>query len=180
MFDTRLPTKTDQDLFTYLEQVLEKYKLRFPEVTYNILTHPSEAASGEITTNLAVTTVDDLYGEDVPAELANGFKQPHTDLDIDPTVSSIFTSAVVNAKIKFVARSRELSKYGRDVKQRIEFKFINYQLERQGIFEVSPGDTFIWKDHKYKVQTYTLSGRWYDTDYFLYSNAQATLNQFGS
>lgn len=181
MFDTRLPTRTDQDLKTFLEQVLEKYVLKFPQVSYLVLTHPEEAASGTITTDTSVTVVDDLYGEDVPPELATGFVQPHATDTIDATEGSVYETAVpLNVKVEWEPRSRELTKYGRDVTQGINFKFLNYQMERGGIIEVSPGDKFIWKDHLYKVNTYTLKGRWSDTDYFLYSVAQATMDQFGS
>jgi hypothetical protein len=181
MFDTHLPTRTDQDLNTFLEQILEKYVLKFPVVKYRQLTHPEEEASGQITTDPSVSVVDDLWGEAVPPQLVSGFQQPHSDITINPTEGAIYNSEVdVNVKVEYETRNRNLLKYGRDVTQLTIFKFLNYQLLRQGITEVSPGDKFIWKDHLYKVNTYTLSGRWADTDYFLYSKAQASLDQFGS
>lgn len=180
-FDAQFPTRETKDLQTLLRMLKEKYCRRFPMVYYKSILLPQEAASGAITTDKTKTVVDDLYGESVPQDLADGFQQPHTNVAIDATDTEKFENPLeVNVKIEFVPETKEIgSARVIDRKSVIEYVFLNVQFAELNAV-IKPGDKFIWKDASYKVDTWNLAGRYAETDYFIYSRVRASTSQIGS
>jgi len=179
-FTTQLAKKETQDLLAYKKMALEKYRRRFPEVQYSSFLLPKQAASGGITTDTSVSVVDDLWGETVPDALAGSFKQPHSGVLIDPTEFDDYEPSVsLNVNVVWEKPEKNLLKQGIDDTHFLRFIFLNLQLEMLGM-KIKPQDKFIWRDNTYEVETYELTGRWYNTDYFLYSSVSAKSYQIGS
>jgi len=179
-FTTQLAKKETQDLIAYKRMALEKYKRRFPEVKYLSFLLPQQAASGEITTDTTKSIVDDLWGETVPVELAGGFEQPHANPAIDSTKYDKFASPCdVNVNLVWEKSEKNLVKQGIDDVHAPRFVFLNYQFEMYRL-KIKPQDRFVWRDNIYEVETYELTGRWFNTDYFLYSSVTAKSKQPGS
>jgi hypothetical protein len=179
-FTTQLAKKETQDLIAYKRMAREKYERRFPLVQYYSFLLPLQAASGGITTDLSVSLVDDLWGETVPDALAGNFTQPHTDPAIDPTKYDHFAEPVdLNVNLMWEKSEKNLVKQGIDDVHAPRFVFLNFQFELLGM-KIKPQDKFIWRDNIYEVETYELTGRWFNTDYFLYSSVTAKSKQPGS
>lgn len=180
-FDTGLPTKTDQDLITLSCMLLEKYELRFPEVEYYSLLIPEVSQSGTITPDPnPATKIDDLYGEDIPYNMASDFVQPHTTPTLDATRGRRYADSItLNVKVNFESKQKDMDKRGVDKSHDISFKFLSYQLERKNV-RLKPGDQFFWRDTEYEILRVDLRGRWHDTDYFLYREVYTKVKSKGS
>lgn len=188
MNDTMLPSAYSpyKDLQVTSRLLIEQWQLFYPTISYRMLDLDVEKAENEVAGDLPHTTVDDLWGEDIPQSevLDKKWSQPHSQTpegdELDAAEGKKYHEAIsVNAKIERAETRHELGNFGINDERDLSFAIPTPLLDSLGII-VRIGDIFEWDGEEYEVVEWTKEYYWKNTNVYLHIIGYAKRREIGS
>jgi len=186
--DTILPSAYSpyKDLKVVADLLKEEWKLFYPTISYQMIDLDIKKAENDVSGDLPHTTIDDLWGEDVPQSntLDKKWYQPHAQTpegdELDAAEGKKYKEAVaVQSKIERASVTHELGNFGINDERDISFAIPTPLLDEVGIV-VRIGDIFKWDGEIYEVVEWNKEYYWKNTNVFLSIVGYAKRREIGS
>jgi len=188
--ETTFPKGVGKDLNFNIRVLKEKWNRFYPLLPFHSLVLDYEKVAAGIDGGISLgegvsTSVDDLWGEDLPDfdQTVMDYSNPHSQED-SPEPNAIEGKQYrdpVNTRIHILEEATEyqLKKMGRDLMNDLIATFLTPMLDDNGLV-VKSGDEFTWNGERYKILDVKHRGFWKMTNLFLFVECNCEKARYGT